>query len=117
MKSTSSLHNMRLIVCVLIFASCCLKTSAQTFTLQGRVTDPDLNPIELASVAVVSQGRVAVTSLKGEFQLSLISQDSVVVRISMLGYKTKTRVLRNPKGKQTLQVVLHEDNTQLAQED
>ena len=117
MKSTSSLHNMRLIVCVLIFASCCLKTSAQTFTLQGRVTDPDLNPIELASVAVVSQGRVAVTSLKGEFQLSLISQDSVVVRISMLGYKTKTRVLRNPKGKQTLQVVLHEDNTQLAQVD
>ena len=90
---------------------------AQTFTLQGRVTDNDLNPIELASVSVLSQGRATVTSLKGEFQLTLMSQDSVVVRFSMLGYKTKTRVLRRPKGKQTLQVVLHEDNTQLAQVD
>ena len=40
-----------------------------------------------------------------------MSADSVVVKFSMIGYKTKTRVLRRPRGKQTLQIVLHtEDN-------
>ncbi|MDY3852182.1 MAG: carboxypeptidase-like regulatory domain-containing protein [Prevotella sp.] len=90
----------------------CIDVNAQSFTLQGRVTDDKMNPIELASVSVLSQGKVALTSLKGEFRLQLQSTDSVVVRFSMIGYKTKTRVLRNPKGKQTLQVVLHDaDNT------
>ena len=80
---------------------------AQSFTLVGRVTDEKMNPIELATVAVVKQGKATMTSLKGEFQLHLPTADSVVVRFSMIGYKTKTRVLRHPRGKQTLQVVLY----------
>ena len=86
---------------------------AQEFTLQGRVTDDDNNPVELATVSVVSQGKVAFTSLKGEFSMHLHSTDSVAVKFSMIGYKTKVRVLRKPRGKQTLQVVLHTDATML----
>ena len=88
-----------------------LKMMAQEFTLQGRVTDDDNNPVELATVSVVSQGKVAFTSLKGEFSMHLHSADSVAVKFSMIGYKTKVRVLRKPRGKQTLQVVLHTDAT------
>ena len=88
---------------------------AQGFTLQGRVTDEDQNPVELATVSVVKQGKVAFTSLKGEFSMHLQSADSVVVKFSMIGYKTKTRVLRRPKGKQTLQVVLHTDANTLGE--
>lgn len=84
---------------------------AQRFTLVGKVTDPDLNPVELATVAVPSQGKVTMTSLQGEFRLELRSEDSVAVRFSMVGYRTKTRVLRRPKGKQTLRVILYSDNT------
>ena len=91
-----------------------LKMMAQEFTLQGRVTDDDNNPVELATVSVASQGKVAFTSLKGNFTMSLHSADSVVVKFSMIGYKTKTRVLRRPRGKQTLQVVLHTDDNVLA---
>lgn len=91
-----------------------LKMMAQEFTLQGRVTDDDNNPVELATVSVVSQGKVAFTSLKGEFSMHLHSADSVAVKFSMIGYKTKVRVLRKPRGKQTLQVVLHTDATMLA---
>ena len=83
---------------------------AQTFTLQGRVTDSNNNPVELATVAVAKQGRVAMTNLKGEYSIQLHSADSVVVRFSMVGYKTKTRVLRRPRGKQTLIVQLFDDN-------
>lgn len=73
--------------------------TAQTFTLQGRVADKDNNPIELASVAVVAQGKMTMTNLKGEYSITLHSADSVVVRYSMIGYRSKTRVLRNPRGK------------------
>ena len=85
---------------------------AQTFTLQGRVTDENMNPVELATVSVLSQGKATFTSLKGEYSLQLQSSDSVVVKFSMIGYKTKTRVLRNPHGKQMLQIqLITDDNT------
>ena len=90
-----------------------LKMMAQEFTLQGRVTDDDNNPVELATVSVASQGKVAFTSLRGEFSMHLHSADSVAVKFSMIGYKTKVRVLRKPRGKQTLQVILHADATML----
>lgn len=92
-----------------------IQAVAQTFTLRGRVSDENNNPVELASVACLAQGRATVTSLKGEFRLSLQSADSVVVTFSMLGYKTKTRVLRNPKGTQTLQIVLYEEASTLGE--
>lgn len=88
---------------------------AQSFTLTGRVTDEDGNAVEMASVACVAQGRATVTSLRGDFSLELMSADSVVVRFSMIGYKTKERVLRKPKGKQTLQIVLYEQDTELSE--
>lgn len=82
----------------------------QSFTLQGKVSDKDGNPIELASVMVVSQGKLAMTNLKGEFHMLLHSEDSVKVRFSMIGYKSKERVLRRPQGKQTMLVQLLDDN-------
>ena len=94
-----------------ILALVTLNAVAQSFTLQGRVTDEQSEPLEFATVACVSQGKIAMTSLKGEFSLQLHSADSVVIRFSMVGYKTKTRVLRKPRGKQTLQVVMYSDNT------
>lgn len=85
---------------------------AQTFTLHGRVTDENSQPIEFASVACLQQGKMTMTSLKGEFNLQLHSANSVVIRFSMIGYRAKTKVLRKPRGKQSLQIVLHSsDNT------
>ena len=103
---------------IIIFTICLLATlkmMAQEFTLQGRVMDDDNNPVELVTVSVLSQGKVAFTSLKGEFSMRLHSADSVAVKFSMIGYKSKTRVLRRPRGKQTLQIVLHADATMLGE--
>lgn len=93
-----------------LFIATSLSTLAQTFTLKGRVIDENNNPVELASVSCLSQGKATVTSLKGEYKMILRSADSVVVKFSMLGYRTKTRILRHPKGPQTLQVVLLSDS-------
>lgn len=89
---------------------CVICVKAQTFTLQGKVTDSNMSPVELATVSVVEQGKMTMTNLKGEFSMQLRSADSVVVRFSMVGYKTKTRVLRRPRGKQTLLIQLFDDN-------
>ena len=102
----------RLYIIIYILAAA-VSASAQTFTLQGRVTDEQLNPVELASVQVLSQGRATLTSLSGEFSMELLSADSVEVKFSMIGYKTKTRLLRRPSGKQTLQIILSEDDQTL----
>ena len=95
---------------ILVLCLCVLAAWGQTFTLQGRVTDEQMNPVELATVAVVQQGKMTMTNLKGEYSLRLRSADSVVVRFSMVGYKTKTRVLRRHKGRQTLLIQLYSDN-------
>lgn len=92
-----------------------LGSVAQTFTLRGRVTDGEGNPVEFASVTCPSQGRATVTSLQGQYELKLLSADSVVVKFSMLGYRTKTRVLRRPKSTQTLQVTLSEQASTLGE--
>lgn len=92
-----------------------LGSVAQTFTLRGRVTDGEGNPVEFASVTCPSQGRATVTSLQGQYALRLLTADSVVVKFSMLGYRTKTRVLRRPKGTQTLQVTLTEQASTLGE--
>lgn len=97
-------------IIIIMLLLCFTGIKAQTFTLQGRVTDSEMNPVELATVAVVQQGKMTMTNLKGEFSMKLQSSDSVVVRFSMVGYKTKTRVLRRPKGKQTLLIQLYDDN-------
>lgn len=110
MKTDVKLERLYLIILLL----CCVAVAgAQDFVLSGRVTDADENPVELASVTCVQQGRATMTNLKGEFLLTLSSADSVVVKFSMIGYKTKTRVLRRPKGRQRLLITLYDDETVL----
>ena len=91
--------------CLLLFSNTVLY--AQSFTLSGVVSDEDGNGIELATVSCLEQGAVTVANLKGEYSLNLKSADSVVVKFSMIGFQTRTRVLRRPKGKQRLLVTLH----------
>lgn len=103
----AKLLNIILLFLCLLYAG---NAMGQSFTLQGKVSDQDGNPIELASIMVASQGKITMSNLKGEFSMQLQSEDSVKVRFSMLGYKSKVRVLHRPQGKQTLQIQLSSDN-------
>ena len=97
---------LRNIILALIFFLPLCSLQAQEFTLTGRVVDSHDSPIELASVSCLSQGKATMTDLKGHFSISLRSADSVAVKFSMIGYKSKTRILRRPRGKQTLRITL-----------
>ena len=94
-------------ILTIIFCLVSMMAKAQSFTLSGKVSDEDGNGIELATVSCLEQGAVTVANLKGEYTLNLKSADSVVVKFSMVGFQTRTRVLRRPKGKQRLLVTLH----------
>lgn len=99
------------ILCLCAYAS----ASAQSFTLTGKVFDENNDPVEFASVSCAKQGKMTMTALNGTYSLQLQSADSVEIRFSMIGYKTKVRVLRRPRGKQTMQVVLHSSDNALSE--
>lgn len=103
MKTTTAKHTIAVITLMLVAT---LTASAQSFTLTGRVVDEEQNPIELATVSCLEQGKVAMTNLKGEFSITLASADSVVVKFSMIGYNARKRLFRNPRGKQRIEIVL-----------
>ena len=107
--------NRKLALMILLLLLIVTEATAQRFTLTGRVTDDWGDPMEMATVSVLSQMKVAMTNLKGEFSMELESEDSVVVKFTMVGYQTKTRVLRRPKGKQTLQVRMLEAKNELSE--
>ena len=99
--------NVRNYILSLLLLLSAVTAVAQSFTLSGKVSDDEGNAIELATVSCLEQGAVTMANLKGEFSLKLQSADSVVVKFSMVGYQTRTRVLHKPKGNQRLLVTLH----------
>ena len=103
MKKTSTKYIISTLFMLLIGLSVAV---AQDFTLSGRVVDEDQNPIEMATVSCLEQGKMTMTNLKGEFSISLKSTDSVVVKFSMIGYNARKRVFVNPQGKQKIEVSL-----------
>lgn len=103
MKKTSTKYIISTLFMLLIGLSAAV---AQDFTLSGRVVDEEQNPIEMATVSCLEQGKMTMTNLKGEFSISLKSTDSVVVKFSMIGYNARKRVFVNPQGKQKIEVSL-----------
>lgn len=101
------------IIIQIILVCASMQSKAQSFTLQGRVVDENNSPVEFVSVSCLKQGKMTMTSLKGEYSLQLHSADSVEIKFSMIGYRSKTRILRRPKGKQTLQIVLHSSENEI----
>ena len=79
---------------------------ADDFTLKGKVVDNEENALELVTVSCLKQGKVAMSNLKGEFSITLASEDSVEVRFTMVGYASRKRVFRKPKGTMTVQIVM-----------
>ncbi len=83
-----------------------LHVCAENFVLKGKVVDEEHQPIELATVHVESQAALTMTNLKGEFTLKLKSADTVIVKVSMIGYQTRKRILKNPRGIVTVEIML-----------
>ena len=93
-------------VVALLLLSLTLPLHADDFTLKGKVVDNEEKALELVTVSCLKQGKVTMTNLKGEFSLTLQSADSVEVRFSMVGYASRKRIFRKPKGRMTITLVM-----------
>ena len=99
---------MNKVLLLLIFVA--VTGRAADFTLKGKVVDDEGNALELASVTCAAQGKLTMTNLKGEFSIRLQSADTVAVKFSMIGYKTRTRKFVKPRGNLTVQIILHQQD-------
>ena len=76
-------------------------------TIRGTIIDDDRNPLELAMVSIEGESLVGTRAdLKGRYELTCNSADSLVVFFSMVGYQTRKRVLQEPKDTVRLDVML-----------
>ena len=99
--------NLKRFVTIFVLFACTLKILADDFNLKGKVIDEEGHALELVTVSCAAQGKITMTNLKGEFSIGLKTADSVEVRFTMVGYGVRKRVFRRPKGKMTVQIVMH----------
>lgn len=82
--------------------------------LKGKVVDDEQDVLPF--VIVTAEGRsVTTTALDGTYKLDFAGGDSVVITYSLIGYEKRRRVLKNPKGNLTLNIVMHEDGRLMQQ--
>ncbi|MCQ2198002.1 MAG: TonB-dependent receptor [Bacteroidaceae bacterium] len=77
--------------------------------LKGRVMDQDESPLPFVNIKVEGQMAGAIANLKGEYSFDFESADSIVISYSLIGYEKRQRVLKNPSGNLTLNIVMHPD--------
>lgn len=81
--------------------------AAGTVKIKGKVIDADNRPVEFATVRINKSTIGTITNLRGEYDLSVASSDSLVVIFNCLGYKESSRTLHNPEGTVQLDVRLY----------
>lgn len=83
------------------------QTDTTKVHLKGRVTDDEQEPVSMCTVRIEGQPVGTTANLDGQYSLSFNTADSVVVTYNMIGYETRRKVLKNPKGNLTLNIVMH----------
>ncbi len=107
----------RLLLCVVMSTLCLLANAVDTVRveLRGRVADEQGEPVSFCMVRVEGQAIGTAADINGKYNLSFNSADSVMLTYSMIGYRTRRRVLKKPKGKLTLNVVMYGNTTEMSE--
>lgn len=105
---------------LIVFSFFVLSGFAQNTNLEGKVTDVSGNPLEMANVIALYQstGKMAsfgVTNDKGMYKLSLPENTSFTLKISYIGYVSKTVTFQTEAGNHnaTKNFQLEEQNNEL----
>ena len=99
--------NLKRFIIIMALIMNVINITADDFTLKGKVIDEEGHALELVTISCAAQGKVTMSNLKGEFNIGLNTADSVEVKFTMVGYGVRKRVFRRPKGKMTVQIVMH----------
>ncbi len=91
------------------------RTDTAKVHLKGRVVDENQDPIPLCVIRVEGQGVAASAGLDGQYIVSFSAADSAVVTYSMIGYETRRRVLKKPRGRLTLNIVMRSKSREMGE--
>ncbi|MCF0196113.1 MAG: TonB-dependent receptor plug domain-containing protein [Bacteroidaceae bacterium] len=83
--------------------------------LSGRVTDDNGEPVAMCLVRVEDQAAFANAGTDGKYSLTFAPADSVVIVYQMFGFNPRRKVLNNPKGRLTLNIVMHDKSNELGE--
>lgn len=82
---------------------------AQSRTITGKIVDANGEPVIGASAIVKGTSNGSITDLDGKFSIKDVPENGTIT-VSYIGYKSQTISV---KGKNTISIVLQEDNTSL----
>ena len=82
---------------------------AQSRTISGKIVDANGEPVIGASAIVKGTSNGSITDLDGKFSIKDVPENGTIT-VSYIGYKSQTISV---KGKNTISIVLQEDNTNL----
>ncbi len=83
--------------------------------LHGTVADENGESVPFAIVRIEGQGIATTADLNGRYKIAFRTADSVVVHYQMAGYQNRKRVLRNPQGNLTLNIVMPSADRELSE--
>lgn len=84
-------------------------------TLKGRVIDEQNEPVSFCFVRVEGQAKGTTADIDGKYMFSFNSADSVTITYSMIGYRTRRRVLKKPSGSLTMNVVMYSSSVDMGE--
>ena len=92
-----------------------LQISLISQTIEGKITDFNLNPLEAVNISIIDQSGGLISDKDGLYKVNIKANRSYVIAFSFIGYETeKIRVPMLKKGqKYTLNISLEESNTLL----
>ena len=92
-----------------------LQISSIGQTIEGKITDFNLNPLAAVNISIIDQSGGLISDNDGFYKVNIKANRSYVIAFSFIGYKTeKIRVPMLKKGqKYTLNISLEESNTLL----
>lgn len=101
------------ILSTIILLATAISISAANFTIRGRVTDPDNEPIVAATVKIAGTALGTATNTDGYYKLSAAQSDTVVVVFTCIGFNEERRTLIKPSGELTINMRLREKSEML----
>ena len=92
-----------------------LQISLISQTIEGKITDFNLNPLAAVNISIIDQSGGLISDKDGLYEVNIKANRSYVIAFSFIGYETeKIRVPMLKKGqKYTLNISLKESNTLL----
>lgn len=92
-----------------------LQLSLISQTIEGKITDFNLNPLAAVNISIIDQSGGLISDNNGSYKVNIKANRSYVIAFSFIGYETeKIRVPMLKKGqKYTLNISLKESNTLL----